>query len=257
VSNVELTQSVRHLIALWMTLIVPSVVLGEEKQTYYLLGGQSVQTFEVFQECDVCPEMIVMPLGSFMMGAIEGESRNPFDLYGEDATGRVRSPDEINIIPNEHPRHPVEIDIPFALGRNEVTHAEWMVCVEAGKCSHNPDHRALTPSGYVDLGPRHPAVNVSYRDVQEYIAWLNRTVGDDVYRLPTEAEWEYAARAGTTTPFAQGEDLTSQQANFSREATEHVRQLSQPEGVPHLISRYQPISVDDLDAGNPWGLRHM
>ena len=132
---------------------------------------------ESFRECDVCPEMIVMPPGDFMMGAIPGESVNPFDIYGPlDATDfkmRIRGPDEIDIIPNEHPRHPVEMDIPYAIGLNEVTHAEWMTCVEAGGCGHVPDHRLLTPNGYKKLGPNHPAIYVSYLDAREYTAWLN------------------------------------------------------------------------------------
>lgn len=221
---------------------------------YRLTNDTEVATLEMFQECDVCPEMIVVPLGSFMMGAIEGESRNPFDLYGTDATGRVRAPDEINIIPSEHPRHRVQIDIPFAIGRNEVTHREWMACVDDGGCSHNPDHRVLTfEDGYVALGPDHPVINVSYLDVLEYIGWLNSKVGAEVYRLPTEAEWEYAARAGTTTRFAQGDELSADQANFSRGATEHIRGHK----MPHLLEPNGPVPVSELDAANVWGLRHM
>ncbi|MEM9031399.1 MAG: formylglycine-generating enzyme family protein [Pseudomonadota bacterium] len=213
---------------------------------------------ETFQECDACPEMIVMPPGSFMMGAKPEDSRNPYDLYGENATRRIRGPDEVNIIPSEHPRHRVEMDIPFAMARNETTHAQWMACVEAGGCTHTPDHRVLTPRGYRALGPDHPAVNVSYLDALEYTAWLNTLVGDQVYRLPTEAEWEYAARAGTDTRFAQGDDLTAEQANFSRRATEHLRGRRQEEvSMPELANRRMPVPVHELDAANGWGLRHM
>ncbi len=203
-----------------------------------------------FRDCAHCPEMIVMPPGAFMMGAIPGESRNPFDYHGEKATGRVRGPDEINIIPSEHPRHRVEMDIPFAISRNETTHAEWMACVEAGGCSHVPDHRVLMPSGYAPLGPDHPVINVSYLDALEYVAWLNAQVGEEVYRLPTEAEWEYAARAGTETRFAQGDELTADQANFSRAATENVRGRGQGAWLPDLTNRWKPVPVEDLDAAN-------
>ena len=218
---------------------------------------------ESFRDCDSCPEMIVMPPGSFMMGAIPGESDNPFDIYGPvDAKGlvpRVRGPDEINIIPNERPRHSVEMDISYAIARNETTHAEWMACVKEGGCTHVPDHRVLMPGGYQALGPSHPVVNVSYLDTLEYVTWLNAKVGGQVYRLPTEAEWEYAARAGTETPFAQGEELMADQANFSRKATEHVLGRGQEPRVslPELVDRYMPVPVNELDAANAWGLRHM
>jgi formylglycine-generating enzyme required for sulfatase activity len=236
----------------WAALATVSA--AETTQGYHLPDGQVVETLEMFQECADCPEMIVMPLGSFMMGATAEESRNPFDFYGEDASGTKRGPDEINIIPSEHPRHPVEIDIPFAMGRNEITHAEWMACVDDGGCAHNPVHQVLTfPNGYVALGPNHPMVNVSFLDAQEYVAWLNAKLGTDVYRLPTEAEWEYAARAGTTTRFAQGDDLTSEQAVFGRATTENLRGRSMPE----LVDRNMPVEVDMLDAANAWGLRHM
>lgn len=215
---------------------------ADDAKPYQLTDGRAVASLERFRECEFCPEMIVMPSGSFMMGAIEGESRNPFDIYGPidgvDFKMRIRGPDEIDIIPNEHPRHPVEMDIPYAIARNEVTHAEWTACVDDGGCTHVPDH---------------PAINVSYLDVQEYVAWLNAQVGAGVYRLPTEAEWEYAARAGTTTRFAQGDDLTANQANFSRAATENLRRVP----MSNLTNRRMPVPIDALDATNGWGVRHM
>lgn len=189
------------------------------------------------------------------MGAVPGESRNPFDVFGPDATLEIRRPGEINIIPSEHPRHLVEMDIRYAIGRNEVTYAEWMACLNAGGCTHNPDHKVLTPNGNIELGPQHPVINVSFLDAQEYVSWLNRVVGKKVYRLPTEAEWEFAARAGNETRFAQGNKLTSDQANFSRKATEHLR--GDFVSLPELKNRWAPVPVDELDASNSWGLRHM
>lgn len=196
-----------------------------------------------------------MPQGSFMMGAIPGESRNPFDFYGKNAQKRLRGPDEINIIPFEHPRHPVEMDIPYAIARNETTRAEWMACVEDGGCTYVPDHWVSQPSGaHAPLGLNHPVINVSYLNVLEYVVWLNAQAGAEVYRLPTEAEWEYAARAGTQTRFAQGDDLTADQANFSRAGTENLRRGV---SMPNLTNRRKPVPVDVLDAANAWGVRHM
>jgi formylglycine-generating enzyme required for sulfatase activity len=128
-----------------------------------------------------------------------------------------------------------------------------MTCVEDGGCTYVPDHRVLTLDGPKALGPDHPVMHISLLDVQEYVDWLNRKAGAKVYRLPTEAEWEYAARAGTETPFAQGEGLTAERANFSRLGTEQL--LGEP--MPGLVDREEPVEVDALDAANAWGLRHM
>lgn len=242
-----------------VSIFFPLSGAAEETVYYQLTADRAVASLERFRECDLCPEMIVMPPGSFMMGAIPGESRNPFDIYGPmdavDFKMRIRGPDEIDIIPNEHPRHPVEMDIPYAIARNEVTHAEWTACVDDGGCTHVPDHRILTPSGYTPLGSDHPVINVSYLDALDYVDWLNAQVGARVYRLPTEAEWEYAARAGTQTRFAQGDELTADQANFSRRATEHLR--GRHVKLPEFVNRRIPVPVNELDAANAWGVRHM
>lgn len=210
---------------------------------------------ESFKECSECPEMIVMPPGSFMMGAVPGESRNPFDIYGEHATFKRRGPDELNTIPFEHPRHRVEMDMPFAIGRNVVTREEWLHCASAGGCDYIPAHISVSLHAFRDLGKDHPVINVSFLDTAQYINWLNKRVGKDVYRLPTEAEWEYAVRAGTSTRFAQGDDLTKEQANFSGNATEHLR--GKDVKMPELANRRAPVPVHELDAENAWGLRHM
>jgi formylglycine-generating enzyme required for sulfatase activity len=103
------------------------------------------------------------------------------------------------------------------------------------------------------LSGEYPVVYVSYDDAQKYIDWLNQKIGTDSYRLPTEAEWEYATRAGTTTRFAQGNDVNSGQANFSGEDSEHILQKT----FPDFLSRGFPVPVNELDAANAWGLRHM
>jgi formylglycine-generating enzyme required for sulfatase activity len=242
-----------RLLALIIFVNLANFASAESTDSAISADLSSLEPLEVFKECDACPEMIIMPSGSFMMGAIPGESRNPFDFYGENPGNRLRGPDEVNIIPFEHPRHRVEMDILYAIARNEITHAEWMACVEGGGCSHVPDHRVLMPGGYRSLGPDHPAIDVSYLDTLEYAAWLNKQVGAEVYRLPTEAEWEYAARAGTETPFAQGSELTADQANFSRGATENLLKAPRTD----LIDRDMPVLVNELDAANGWGVRHM
>ena len=147
-----------------------------------------------FRDClDVCPEMVVVPAGSFMMGSPAGEE-------GRDA--------------DEGPQRKVTIARPFAVGKFEVTFAEWDACVAAGGCKHRP--------GDQDWGRgRRPAINVSWDDAKEYVVWLSRKTGK-TYRLLSEAEWEYAARAGTTTRYAFGDTISRSQTQCSVDKTVEV-----------------------------------
>jgi formylglycine-generating enzyme required for sulfatase activity len=129
---------------------------------------------EHFAECENgCPEMVVVPPGEFLMGSLAS-------MGDED----------------EHPQHEVVIGAPFALGFNEITFAQWDACVASGAC---PD----VPASDGDQGDN-PAVNVSWVNAEKYAAWLSRVTGKS-YRLPSEAEWEYAARAGSSTFFVTGD----------------------------------------------------
>jgi formylglycine-generating enzyme required for sulfatase activity len=211
----------------------------------------------VFQECEVCPEMIVLPLGQFVMGGPPGESR--LNIHWDAGNVRPVTPEDPYIAEQEGPLHVVTIDLPIAMGRNEVTFGEWNACVADGGCGgYTPPTFMLASSTgeapkRIELSGRHPVAEVSYDDIQLYLAWLNGKVGANVYRLPTEAEWEYAARAGTQTPFAQGEEITTDQANFLGHGTEIMLGQDRPD----LVSRGHPVLVDELDAANQWGLRHM
>ncbi|MEM8787040.1 MAG: formylglycine-generating enzyme family protein [Pseudomonadota bacterium] len=211
-----------------------------------------------FQECDACcPEMIVLPLSDFIMGGPIGDSINGLvAIDGKLAMVEVGHP---AIGADERPLHRVEIDIPIAMGRNEVTYDQWMACVEDGGCGgHVPNNIVLMIDEErrrveIPVLGSHPVIDVSYFDAQAYVAWLNAKIGVDAYRLPTEAEWEYAARAGTQTRFAQGDAPTSDQANFNGRGTEKMTGMPHP----HLVSRRVPVPVEELDAANQWGLRHM
>ncbi len=240
----------RKILPFAVLLTLTTVAISAE---YQLEDGTTVAPLEMFQECDVCPEMIVLPLGEFMMGAPPGESKRNF--HWDKKGFRFATPEEPYIAHHEGPVHPVTIDMPIAIGRNEVTHDQWMECVQDGGCGgHVPiDYIFKGNTKKLEAGGSHPVIDVSYNDAASYATWLNRKVGQSVYRLPTEAEWEYAARAGTQTPFAQGEEATTDQVNFSGNATKKMLGLE----LPDLISRGKPVPVEMLEASNNWGLRHM
>jgi len=237
----------------WSPMIVTAVLgltisspsFGQETVTSG--DGRELKPLEMFQDCPDCPEMIVLPMGSFMMGAPPAESA-PVDVRLD------RKPGEPRGRLTEGPVHQVFIDIPIAMGRNEVTHEEWSACVADGGCSHQPDRVVVTRKGRNEVVGRSPVNEVSYLDILEYVAWLNKITGSSGYRLPTEAEWEYAARAGSNTKFAQGEVLTPDQANFISYGNITDQGLFSD---PDPNSPYMPISVDDLDSANAWGLRHI
>ena len=100
---------------------------------------------------------------------------------------------------DEGPRHEVRIARPLAVGRYEVTFAEWDACRRAGRCSHSPADEGWGRGG-------RPAINVSWKDANVYVDWLSEKTGKP-YRLPSEAEWEYAARAKTDSPYYWGTEV--------------------------------------------------
>ena len=147
--------------------------------------GPQWEAGAVFRDCAECPEMVVVPAGEFMMGSPPSEE------------GRGNS---------EGPVHRVTIAEPFAVGKYEVTFEEWDACVSGGGCGgHRPDDEGWGRG-------RQPVINVSWEDAQAYVDWLSRKTGED-YRLLSEAEWEYAARAGTTTRYHWGDDIGRNRAN--------------------------------------------
>ena len=145
------------------------------------------QPGDMFRDCDNCPEMVVVPAGSFMMGSPESEEGRSDD---------------------EGPVHQVTFEQPFAVGKYEVTFAEWEACVAGGGCNgYRPNDNGWGRG-------RQPVTNVSWKDAQAYVRWLSEQTGK-AYRLLSEAEWEYVARAGTTTPFHFGTTISTEQANYN------------------------------------------
>jgi len=128
----------------------------------------------------------------------------------------------------------VTISRPFYLGRHEVTQGQWQAIM------------GWNPSAFQDCGPRCPVEDVTWFDVQEFVARLNAG-GGPLYRLPTEAEWEYACRANGNQPFGHTASLSSRDANING---------SYPYNAPKGTFRKKPLPVGSFPA-NPWGLHDM
>ena len=145
-------------------------------------------------DCPECPEMVAIPAGSFTMGAAD---------------------DELDLDGNEGPRRMVSVRA-FAASKYEITFAQWDACVAGGGCG------GYRPADQGWGRGNRPVINVSWNDTQSYIAWLNDRADDGRYRLLSEAEWEYAARAGTTSAYSTGSSLSTSQARFNSSSTAEV-----------------------------------
>ncbi len=167
---------------------------------------------QIFRDCPapVCPSMVVLPGGSFVMGS--------------DADGRGSYEDE-------RPAHVVTVRS-FAVGRFELTFQEWDACFQDKECPHWPADEGWGRE-------RRPVINVSWEDAQHYVKWLSQRTGQS-YRLLSEAEWEFAARAGTTTQYSFGDEL--------RKLGEYAWMNSNSGNQSHPVGEKKP---------NPWGLFDM
>jgi formylglycine-generating enzyme required for sulfatase activity len=150
-----------------------------------------------FKECADCPEMVVIPAGKFTMGMPKDEPGREKWLEASESLYKNSG----------RPLHEVMFAKPFAMGKFTVTFAEWDACKADGGCAKwDPGN---TGWGRGDQ----PVVNVNWYDAKAYVEWLSKKTGA-TYRLPSEAEWEYAARAGSTTPFWWGSAINPDQANY-------------------------------------------
>ena len=174
-------------------------------------GRRAMEPGRRFRDCDACPELVVVPLGSFMMGSPPGEEKRDDD---------------------EGPQHRVTIAEPFAVGVHEVTRGEFARFVrETNRSTGNScwvwgsnEGTWVERSGLNWRNPGfeqtdgHPVVCVNWDDAQSYVGWLSRETGEG-YRLLSESEWEYVARAGTTGPFHTGATISPAQANYDGDYT--------------------------------------
>ena len=181
--------------------------------------AKAATSTQPYRDCADCPLMIALPPGSFQMGSPDDEE------------GRSTA---------EGPMHQVTIE-PFALGVYEVTFAEYDACVADGGCGV----ASLSDQGW-GRGDR-PAINVTFDEAQLYVQWLSAKA-DKPYRLPSESEWEYAARAHTTTPFHTGETLSTDQANYNGNSAYGTGSKG--------AYREETVPVGSF-APNAWGLHDM
>jgi formylglycine-generating enzyme required for sulfatase activity len=156
-----------------------------------------------FKDCANCPHMMIIPAGEFTMGSPPAEQQ-------------------------AEAQHRVTIAAPFAVSKFEITFDDWNACVSDGGCDN------IRPNDEGWGRGRHPVIHMSFDTAKTYVTWLSRKTGKP-YRLLTEAEWEYAARAGTTSTFAFGDTLSPSSANYNASTdgsgpSEENRQKTMPVG---------------------------
>ena len=177
------------------------------------------------RDCEACPQLVVVPSGSFMMGSPDSE------------WGRFN---------NEGPQREVTITEPFAVGVYEVTFGEWDACVSEGGCNgYQPPGEGWGRGG-------RPVINVSWDDARAYVTWLSQRTGER-YRLLSESEWEYVARAGTMEPFHTGATISADQANYDSSYTYGSGQKGRYRGRTVQVGTFSPNAFGLHEVhGNVW-----
>lgn len=237
-------------------------------------SAQSVPAdLEAFRDCEACPEMVALPAGSFMMGASEADRRVPFAVTD-----------------NEEPRHQVTFDYRFAISRFTVTVAQFAAFVEetglrtGGECLLRIPDTGRNAGKFIgtisananeyesgagvalveqadfrrpgtEVDDDQPATCISRREAKAYLAWLSQKSGRK-YRLPTEAEFEYATRAGEEGPYFFGADQARlcEYANFADRKSVYGAAMVAP--CAERNSREYTYPVGSFRPNN-WGLHDM
>ncbi len=227
-----------------------SLSLGDAK-TLALPEECGLKPRDAFKECPNCPEMVVVPAGEFVMGSSKEDIDNGLAAA------------------NEAPQHKVAVKERFAVGRFEVTRDQYAAFVNAtgykgsGRCftfeqnlPKERENRSFLMPGYAQDG-NHPAVCVSWNDAQAYADWLSGITGKS-YRLPSEAEYEYAARAGSSARYAFTDD-PADLCRYANGADQSAKTAGLPEDAPYMAcSDGYPFTapVGSL-AANAFGLHDL
>jgi formylglycine-generating enzyme required for sulfatase activity len=212
----------------WFTVMRPYMLKSVRPYVLTAAAERALKPNNPFRECAKdCPEMIVVPAGAFTMGSPATEEYHSV---------------------SEGPQHIVTIANAFAVSKFDVTFDEWDVCVSVGGCPEVSDNS-------MGRGAK-PVINVTWDDAQQYVAWLSMMTGRP-YRLLTEAEWEYAARAGTTTAYYWGDKIGTGNADCVGCGSKWDNQQTSPVGsfAPNAFGLYDMSgdvwqSVQDCDHGD-------
>ncbi|MDW5443387.1 formylglycine-generating enzyme family protein [Polaromonas sp. SM01] len=220
--------------------------------TLAAVAGPPSAAVETFQRCHGCPEMVIIPAGSFTMGAA------PAELARIRAAGGLppsRSP--------EGPQHRVHVNS-FAAGSHAVTRGEFAAFVKATRYktnAENSDDGCLNSNGLYEPSNNwrqpgniqaddHPVVCVSWNDAQAYVQWLSQETGKP-YRLPSEAEREYATRGGSGMAYWFGEKITLHQANINNNPAMNGSPLGRQSTLPVNSFKPNPFGLYNVH-GNVW-----
>jgi formylglycine-generating enzyme required for sulfatase activity len=218
----------------------------------------------VFRDCPACPEMVVIPAGKFTMGS-----------SAEEKSWAASHGGGMGAVADEAPQHQVSLPS-LALGKYDVTRGEYATFVRetgypagdgcgSGRAifKWEKDPKLTWENPGVKQTDRDPVVCVSWQDAKAYVAWLNGKVrqkssasGDGPYRLPSESEWEYSARAGTTSKFYWGDDDAAAPAHAwfnANSGCEKIEGLFCDYGQTHPVGAKPPNAFGLYDmAGNVW-----
>jgi formylglycine-generating enzyme required for sulfatase activity len=205
----------------WFAVTRPYMLAEVRPHVLSAEAERALKRGDWFKECAKdCPEMVVIPAGRFQMGSPASEK----ERFGD-----------------EGPQHEVVLPRPFAVSKFDVTFYDWDACVSVGDCPQEgrADDREFGRE-------TRPVIYVSWGDAQAYVSWLSRMTGKQ-YRLLTEAEWEYAARAGSTTAYFWGEEIGKNHANCNDCGSQWDNRQTSP------VDSFEPndFGLHDM-AGNVW-----